>query len=99
MAVDPGRALDPDGVVAEEVGRTSALPFRTPEIFGPDIRPILYSCNEEQQARFLYPALRGELKVCFAQTEPDAGSDVGAMRTRASYDEASDAWIINGTKT
>jgi alkylation response protein AidB-like acyl-CoA dehydrogenase len=35
----------------------------------------------------------------FCSSEPDAGSDVGAIRTRAVYDEASDEWVINGTKT
>ena len=42
----------------------------------------------------------GDLKIAaFCSSEPDAGSDVGAMRTRATYDEASDEWVINGTKT
>ena len=35
----------------------------------------------------------------FCSSEPDAGSDVGAMRTRAVYDEARDEWTLNGTKT
>jgi len=35
----------------------------------------------------------------FCSSEPDAGSDVSAMRTRASYDEASDEWVLDGTKT
>jgi alkylation response protein AidB-like acyl-CoA dehydrogenase len=35
----------------------------------------------------------------FCSSEPDAGSDVGAIRTRASYDEASNEWVLNGTKT
>ena len=34
----------------------------------------------------------------FCASEADAGSDVGAYRTRAVYDEASDEWVINGTK-
>lgn len=42
----------------------------------------------------------GDLKIAaFCSSEPDAGSDVGAMRTRATYDEASDEWVLNGTKT
>ncbi|MDH3754687.1 MAG: acyl-CoA dehydrogenase family protein [Acidimicrobiia bacterium] len=34
----------------------------------------------------------------FAASEPDAGSDVGGYRTRAVYDEATDEWVLNGTK-
>ncbi|MBL7257471.1 acyl-CoA dehydrogenase family protein [Paractinoplanes lichenicola] len=34
----------------------------------------------------------------FCSTEPEAGSDVGAMRTRAVYDEAKDEWVLNGQK-
>ena len=42
----------------------------------------------------------GDLKLAaFCSSEPDAGSDVGAMRTRATYDEANDEWVLNGTKT
>ncbi len=42
----------------------------------------------------------GDVKLgAFAASEPDAGSDVSAYRTRAVYDEAKDEWVINGTKT
>ena len=42
----------------------------------------------------------GDLRLgAFCSSEPDAGSDVGAMRTRARYDEAADEWVLNGTKT
>ena len=37
--------------------------------------------------------------AAFCVSEPDAGSDVSALRTRAVYDEAKDEWVINGTKT
>src|SRR4051795_7411024 len=41
-----------------------------------------------------------DVKVAaFCSSEPDAGSDVGAMKTRATYDEAKDEWVLNGTKT
>jgi len=42
------------------------------------------------------PVVRGELKACFAQTEPDAGSDPASMRTKAVRTER--GWKINGNK-
>jgi alkylation response protein AidB-like acyl-CoA dehydrogenase len=42
----------------------------------------------------------GDIKLAaFCASEPDAGSDVGAIRTHATYLEASDEWVLNGTKT
>src|SRR6201981_264364 len=42
----------------------------------------------------------GDVKLgAFCSSEPDAGSDVGAIRTRAVYDEAHDEWVLNGVKT
>ena len=42
----------------------------------------------------------GEVKLgAFCSSEPDAGSDVGAIRTRAVYDAAHDEWVLNGVKT
>jgi hypothetical protein len=42
----------------------------------------------------------GDVKLAaFCSSEPDAGSDVGAIRTRAVYDEAKDEWVLNGIKT
>ncbi len=41
----------------------------------------------------------GDVKLgAFCSSEPDAGSDVGAIRTRAVYQQASDEWVLNGTK-
>jgi acyl-CoA dehydrogenase len=42
----------------------------------------------------------GDIKLAaFAVSEPDAGSDVSSLRTTAVYDEATDTWTLNGTKT
>ena len=42
----------------------------------------------------------GDVKLgAFCSSEPEAGSDVGAIKTRAAYDAASDEWVLNGVKT
>ncbi|GAA2485177.1 acyl-CoA dehydrogenase family protein [Streptomyces sp. NPDC059506] len=63
---------------------------------------VLANGTEEQIGTWV-PQMFGtpdDVKVAaFCSSEPDAGSDVGAMRTRAVYDEAKDEWVLNGTKT
>ncbi len=51
----------------------------------------------EQKKRLLIPALKGEKIGSFALTEPDAGSDLAAIRTTARKEE--DGWVLNGSKT
>ena len=59
---------------------------------------MIGACTTEQEERYLYPAIQGQLHYAFAQTEPQAGSDPGGMmQTRAVAD--GDDWILNGTKT
>ncbi len=52
--------------------------------------------SEEQKQRWLPPMAAGEALGCFGLTEPDAGSDPGAMRTRARRDGSD--WILHGQK-
>ena len=52
--------------------------------------------SEEQRLRWLPAMATGELRGCFSLSEPDSGSDAGALRCRAERD--GDEWIINGTK-
>jgi alkylation response protein AidB-like acyl-CoA dehydrogenase len=59
--------------------------------------PILQFGSEEQKLQYLVPAIRGEKISCLGITEPDAGSDVAGIRTRALRD--GDEWVINGSKT
>lgn len=80
----------------EEVSRTVALPSRSHQIFGPSVSPILFRLSDEMKERYLYPVLRGEKKSTLAQSEPDAGSDPGMMRTRAVLN--GDHYVINGYK-
>ena len=57
---------------------------------------ILLAGTPAQRERYLLPCVRGERVDCLAMTEPGAGSDVRAIRTRAVRD--GDDWLINGTK-
>ncbi|NEA38945.1 acyl-CoA dehydrogenase family protein [Streptomyces sp. SID11385] len=63
---------------------------------------VLANGTEEQIGTWV-PQMYGtpdDVKVAaFCSSEPDAGSDVAGMRTRAVYDEAKDEWVLNGTKT
>ncbi|MDP6462128.1 MAG: acyl-CoA dehydrogenase family protein, partial [Gemmatimonadota bacterium] len=58
--------------------------------------PIHRYGSEEQKDRWLPLMARGDVVGCFGLTEPDAGSDPGAMRTHAVRD--GDSWVLNGAK-
>ncbi|TML98411.1 MAG: acyl-CoA dehydrogenase [Actinobacteria bacterium] len=58
--------------------------------------PILAFGTDEQKSRFVPPLARGEQLGAFALTEAEAGSDAGALRTRADSD--GDGWTIDGAK-
>ena len=92
----PGLSLLQRTIVTEELSRTIALPARGEGITGPSVRHILFTLKGELREKYLMPVLRGEKKVAFAQTEPDAGSDPGGMRTTAVKD--GNHYVINGTK-
>ncbi len=59
--------------------------------------PIVLAGTDRHKRRWLDPALAGSAVAAFAMTEPDAGSDVAAMGTRATPDGA--GFVLNGTKT
>ncbi|MFI6345462.1 acyl-CoA dehydrogenase family protein [Streptomyces sp. NPDC050560] len=63
---------------------------------------VLANGTDEQIGTWI-PQMYGDANdvklAAFCSSEPDAGSDVAAMRTRAVYDEAADEWVLNGTKT
>ncbi|MGB8179312.1 MAG: acyl-CoA dehydrogenase family protein [Acidimicrobiales bacterium] len=66
------------------------------------VAAILSNGTREQQIEWI-PQCYGtpdDVKIAaFGVSEPDAGSDVSSLRTRAVYDEINDEWILNGTKT
>jgi alkylation response protein AidB-like acyl-CoA dehydrogenase len=59
--------------------------------------PILAFGTEEQKQEWVVPAIKGEKILCLGITEPDAGSDVAGIKTRAVRD--GDEYVINGSKT
>ncbi len=66
------------------------------------VAAIVANGTREQQVEWVPQCFGspGDVKLAaFAVSEPDAGSDVSSLRTRARYDEASDEWVLNGTKT
>ena len=58
--------------------------------------PVLIAGSEEQQRRYVSPVADGSQRAAFGLSEPQAGSDVMGMRTRAVPD--GDGWVLNGTK-
>jgi len=92
-----GLSMAQECEVAYELGHT-ALAFRS--VVGTNIgigsQGILMDGTAEQKAEYLPRIASGELIVSFALTEPDAGSDAGALKTRAQPD--GDDYLINGSK-
>ncbi|MBV8712169.1 MAG: acyl-CoA dehydrogenase family protein [Solirubrobacterales bacterium] len=61
------------------------------------IPPVLKFGTEEQKQEWVVPAIAGRKILCLGITEPDAGSDVAGIKTRAVRD--GDEYVINGSKT
>ncbi|WP_371497147.1 acyl-CoA dehydrogenase family protein [Kitasatospora sp. NBC_00374] len=60
--------------------------------------PIYRFGTEEQKRTWLPRLTSGEMLGAFGLTEPEGGTDAGATRTTARFDEATNEWVINGTK-
>lgn len=81
-------------IFAEEIQRVGfPLPFLTLSTVGPTIMKF---GTDEQRQRFLPPILRGEIFFAIGYSEPEAGTDLAALKTRAVLD--GDEWVINGSK-
>jgi alkylation response protein AidB-like acyl-CoA dehydrogenase len=61
--------------------------------------PILAFGTEAQKQQWVVPAIKGEKILCLGITEPDAGSDVAGIKTRAVLGADGDEYVINGSKT
>ncbi len=62
------------------------------------IDPILTYGTEEQKQKYVVPLAKGEKLGAFALTEPGAGTDAQGAQTKAEFDEATNEWILNGSK-
>ncbi len=83
-------------ILGEELGRMGCAGVAMAIAVQNDMAtPSLHSHGSpELKQRYLAPAVRGEMVAAIAVTEPDAGSDVAGIRTRAVRD--GDDWVING---
>ncbi len=84
-------------IIASEISEGSfAVAYGTQTTIG--LLPIVYYGTEEQKARFLPKMVTGETVSCYCLTEPGAGSDAMAIKTRATLSADGAHYILNGTK-
>ena len=88
-----------DAVFTEELSRcgSGGLAAGIGAHIGIATPPVWKFGTSEQKRRFLVPAIRGERIAALGITEPGAGSDVAAIRTRA--ERVDGGWVVNGSKT
>src|SRR5882724_3302099 len=86
-------------VLAEEIGNANSGGLAMGVAVQTDMAmpPILKFGTEEQKREWAEPAIKGEKILCLGITEPDAGSDVSGIKTRAVRD--GEDYVINGSKT
>jgi len=70
-----------------------------PDLTVTSVAPMIMRHGTEQnKAEFLPPIARGEMICAVGYSEPDAGTDLASLRTRAVLDESTGEWVINGSK-
>jgi alkylation response protein AidB-like acyl-CoA dehydrogenase len=83
-------------IVIEEVARACASSSLIPAVNKLGTVPLLLAASEEVKAAYLPPVARGEAMFSYALSEPEAGSDAAAMKTRAVRSD--DGYVLNGVK-
>jgi alkylation response protein AidB-like acyl-CoA dehydrogenase len=83
-------------ILVEEIARVSASAVMIPLLNKLGMIPVIVRGTLEQQLQWIPKIIAGEEQAAYGLTEPGAGSDVAAMRTRAVRD--GDEWVINGGK-
>jgi acyl-CoA dehydrogenase family protein 9 len=84
--------------VAEEVGRDGAIATTLLAHQSIGLKGILLNGNDQQKEKYLPRLASGEHIASFALTEPSAGSDAAAIKTRATLSADGKHWILNGSK-
>ena len=96
-----GAGLDTLGslVLAEELGRSTFGGFAVTTLVHTDMASphLARYGSEEQKEKYLPGIIKGDILTAVAVTEPDAGSDVAGLRTRA--ERSGNGWVLNGAKT
>jgi alkylation response protein AidB-like acyl-CoA dehydrogenase len=85
-------------LIAEEFGKGYSFAVAITAHTGIGTLPILYYGNEEQKAKYLPKLATGEYKASYCLTEPDAGSDANAGKTKAILTEDGKFYLLNGQK-
>ncbi len=86
-------------VAIEELGRVDqSIGITLEAAVGLGINPILTFGTDEQKERWLPDLVSGHSLAAFGLTEPGSGSDAGGIRTKATLDESTDEWVLNGAK-
>ena len=83
-------------LVIEEVARACATSSLIPAVNKLGTMPLLLGASEEVKHRYLPPVARGEAMFSYGLSEPEAGSDAAAMRTRAAATDG--GYVLNGVK-
>ncbi|MGQ9842453.1 MAG: acyl-CoA dehydrogenase family protein, partial [Spirochaetota bacterium] len=84
-------------ILDEELAMSGASSFMLP-LHNDIVAPYIYSFGtHEQKAKYLPQCASGDIVLAVAMTEPEAGSDLAAMKTSAIRD--GDSWVLNGQKT
>src|SRR5215469_2892825 len=83
-------------IVIEEVARACASSSLIPAVNKLGTVPLLLAASEDVKQRYLPPVASGEAMFSYALSEPEAGSDAAAMKTRAVRD--GDSYVLNGVK-
>src|SRR6201998_4647414 len=83
-------------IVIEEGARACASSSLIPAVNKLGTVPLLLGASEDVKARYLSPVARGEAMFSYALSEPEAGSDAAAMKTKAV--RSADGYVLNGVK-